>query len=334
VKQVPRIFRVPYPEEPLQHAQQLPAAAATVPMINLTGDRAAVVDAVRGVAAEWGFFQVTGHGVPEQVMSAAVAAMRAFHEADGGEGSDKARLYSREPQKAVKYHCNFDLYQSPVANWRDTLYLRMAPDPPAADELPAEISRDAIFEYAKQVKDLGDRLLELLSESLGLKPSYLADIECNQGQIIVGHYYPPCPQPEVAIGTSRHSDSGFLTILLQDGVGGLQILHDDQWVDVTPTPGAFIVNIGDLLQLISNDKFSSVEHRVVAKDAEPRVSIVFFFNTRFHPASTRMYGPIKELLSEENPPSYKETLVREFYARYHSIGLDGKQKTALADFRL
>ena len=142
VKQVPRIFRVPCPEERLHQAQQRrPAAAATVPMINLTGDRAAVVDAVRGAAAEWGFFQVTGHGVPEQVMSAAVAAMRAFHEADGGEGSDKARLYSREPQKAVKYHCNFDLYQSPVANWRDTLYLRMAPDPPAADELPAEISR-------------------------------------------------------------------------------------------------------------------------------------------------------------------------------------------------
>jgi isopenicillin N synthase-like dioxygenase len=115
------------------------------------------------------------------------------------------------------------------------------------------ICRDALFEYAKQVKDLGDRLFELLSESLGLKPSYLTDIECNQGQIILGHYYPPCPQPELAIGTSRHSDSGFLTILLQDRVGGLQILHGDQWVDVTPTPGAFIVNIADLLQVTRRD---------------------------------------------------------------------------------
>ena len=138
-KQVPHIFRVPSPEEPLQQAQQ-PPAAATVPVIDLSGDHAAVVDAVRGAAGEWGFFQVTGHGVPEQVMSAAVAAMRAFHEADAGEGSVKARLYSREPGKAVKYHCNFDLYQSAVANWRDSLYLRMAPDPPAADEL-LDISR-------------------------------------------------------------------------------------------------------------------------------------------------------------------------------------------------
>lgn len=331
-RHVPRIFRVPDTEEQLELQAQEPPAA-TAPVIDLSGDRAAVVDAVRGAAAEWGFFQVTGHGVPEKAMAEAVAAVRAFHDADGGEGSDKARLYSREPQKAVKYNCNFDLYESPVVNWRDTLYLRMAPDPPAGDELP-QSCREALFEYARQVKNLGDRLFGLLSESLGLSSSYLTDIECNQGQIVLGHYYPPCPQPELAIGTSRHSDSGFLTILLQDEIGGLQILHEDQWVDITPTPGAFIVNIGDLLQLVSNDKFFSAEHRVIAKNAEPRVSIACFFRTHFHPASTRMYGPIRELLSTENPPLYKETLVRDYIARYYSVGFDGREKTALADFRL
>ncbi|XP_062225243.1 1-aminocyclopropane-1-carboxylate oxidase homolog 1-like [Phragmites australis] len=337
---VPRIFRVPGPEEPLQARGGRPAqerSAATVPVIDLggcgDGDRAGVVDSIRRAAAEWGFFQVTGHGVPGEAMAAAVAAVRAFHDADGGEGSDKARLYSREPGKAVKYHCNFDLYQSPVANWRDTLYLRMEPDPPAAEELPKSC-RDALFGYSKQVKNLGAKLFELLSEALGLKPSYLTDIECDLGQIVLCHYYPPCPQPELAIGTSRHSDSGFLTILLQDEIGGLQILHEDGWVDVAPTPGAFIVNIGDLLQLISNDKFRSVEHRVVAKNAGPRVSIACFFSTHFHPASTRIYGPIKELVSDENPPLYRETLVRDYLAHYYSIGLDGGAKTALSDFRL
>uniref|UniRef100_A0A453AA34 Isopenicillin N synthase-like Fe(2+) 2OG dioxygenase domain-containing protein n=1 Tax=Aegilops tauschii subsp. strangulata TaxID=200361 RepID=A0A453AA34_AEGTS len=105
------------------------------------------------------------------------------------------------------------------------------------------IHSDALFEYAEQVKNLGSTLFELLSEALGLKPSYLTDTECNQGQIILCHYYPPCPKPELASGTSRHSDSGFLTILLQDEIGGLQILNEDWWVDVTPTPGAFIVTL-------------------------------------------------------------------------------------------
>ncbi|VAH24669.1 unnamed protein product [Triticum turgidum subsp. durum] len=339
VTHLPRIFRVsdgvhqPQPPPPQVPSQELPSSSVpSVPVIDLSGsDHAAVVAAVRRAAAEWGFFQVTGHGVPEAAMAAATDAVRGFHEADGGEGSDKTRLYSREPARAVKYHCNFDLYQSPVANWRDTLYLRMAPDPPDAGDLP-DSCRDALFEYAKQVKNLGSTLFELLSEALGLKPSYLTDIECNQGQIILCHYYPPCPQPELAIGTSRHSDSGFLTILLQDEIGGLQILHEDRWVDVTPTPGAFIVNIGDLLQLISNDGFRSAEHRVLAKNAAPRVSIACFFSTHFHPASTRMYGPIKELLSDENPPLYRETLVRDYIKHYYSIGLDAK--TAISDFRL
>lgn len=113
------------------------------------------------------------------------------------------------------------------------------------------IFRGALLEYSKHVMELGNTLFGLLSEALGLSPTYLTDIECNQGQILLCHYYPPCPEPELAIGTSQHSDSGFLTILLQDSIGGLQIHHDGAWVDVPPVPGAFIVNIGDLLQVWS-----------------------------------------------------------------------------------
>ncbi|KAM3335452.1 hypothetical protein ACQJBY_029748 [Aegilops geniculata] len=332
---VPRIFRVPDHHHHHHHetpSQEPRPPSRSVPVIDLGGtDRAAVVAAVRRAAATWGFFQVTGHDVPPASMAAAVGAVRAFHEADGGEGTEKARLYSREPDKAVKYQCNFDLHQSPVANWRDTLYIRMAPDPPDAAEMP-ETCRDTMFEYAKQVMNLGNTLFELLSEALGLNPSYLTDIKCNQGQILLCHYFPPCPQPELAIGTSRHSDSTFMTILLQDEIGGLQILHEDRWVDVTLTPGAFIVNIGDLLQMISNDVFISVEHRVVVKNIAPRVSIACFFSSHFHPASTRMYGPIKELLSDDNPPLYRETLVRDYVKHYNSIGLDAKN--AMSDFRL
>ncbi|KAL6292211.1 hypothetical protein ACE6H2_000353 [Prunus campanulata] len=310
----------------------------SIPIVDLADTTGLHDDVVAGVlqAAETvGFFQVMNHGIPKRVLEDMLAAARGFHELLT---EVKAEYYSREQMRKVKFRSNFDLYQTKFASWRDSLFCVMGPEPLDPQELP-DVCRDATVEYSEHVHKLGVTLFELLSEALGLKSDHLLGLDCAKGHVILSHYYPPCPEPELTMGTTKHSDPSFLTILLQDQIGGLQVLYENQWVDVPPVPGALVVNIGDLLQaspflcfsmLVSNDRFKSVEHQVLANHAGPRVSVACFFTLNLYPA-TRLYGPIKELLSEDNPPLYRETSLQNFSAHYDGKGLDGN--SALTRFK-
>ncbi|KAJ4722654.1 1-aminocyclopropane-1-carboxylate oxidase [Melia azedarach] len=295
-----------------------------VPVIDLRGFRhnklEEILDQVRFASQTWGFFQVVNHGIPFEVLEEMINAARNFHEQDLEE---KKEFYTRDRTRSVRLDSNFDLYHSRTASWRDTLTISTLVHKNLDSNKVPEVCRAAAEEYIKQVTKLGDTLFELLSMALGLKPEYLHDMGCSSGHNLVCHYYPPCPQPELTLGASRHSDPSFLTILLQDQIGGLQVFYENQWIDVEPIAGGLVVNIGAFLQVVSNDKFKSFDHRVAANHVGPRVSVACFF-TGHDTVTPKPYGPIKELISEENPAIYGDFLISEYFSKYGTRALDGK----------
>ncbi|XP_031373149.1 1-aminocyclopropane-1-carboxylate oxidase homolog 1-like isoform X1 [Punica granatum] len=290
--------------------------------------RSEIVRDVQDASRRWGFFQVVNHGIPESLLDEMLEGVRRFHEQDT---QLKKAFYTRDRSKKVLYMSNFDLFSAPTANWRDTLYVT-ASDPSDREELP-EVCRDILIGYSARVRQLAYTLLELISEALGLKPSYLKEMECAEKMLILGHYYPSCREPELTMGTTIHADNDFLTILLQDHIGGLEVLYENQWVEVVPLQGALIVNIGDLLHVLSNDKFISVNHRVLSKSEGPRISVASFFRAQdMMGNASRFYGPIPELISEENPPVYRNIDLKEYMDYYIGKGLNGT--SALTPFRI
>ncbi|KAF8006385.1 hypothetical protein BT93_K0629 [Corymbia citriodora subsp. variegata] len=322
VTKIPRIFIHP-PENLRGLSSNTNGTGLQVPIVDLRGCRDSrrqeITDGIRKASETWGFFQMINHGIPFDVMDSMLEGVKKFHEQ---QVEVKKELYSRDGTKRVRYYCNGDLFQSKAATWRDSVIFEFQDGVLDPSAVPP-ICREAVFEYEKHMAKLRTILSELFSEALGLGSDYLDGTEC--------HYYPACPEPELTLGIMNHSDSSCLTLLLQDHHGGLQVFHENQWVDVVPVKGALLANIGDFMQLVTNDKFKSVQHRVLTRQVGPRVSVACFISPSGM-QKTKPFGPIKELLSENNPPIYKETSLLEYVTYYKSHGLSGN--SALPHFRI
>ncbi|KAI3956638.1 hypothetical protein MKW98_016702 [Papaver atlanticum] len=293
IRKIPRVFVRPQDEltEDLAAHIEHSCSSFETPNIDLQGvdqkdQREEIIREIRYASETLGFFQLVNHGVPVNVMPEIMNGVKRFHEQDT---DIKKLLHLNGLVGGVNFGRNFDLYVSKYANRRDTFKCNFLSTKPLD---PQEI------------------------------PDTCRKMDCNECLSMNGHYYPACPEPELTLGTSKHSDPTFFTILLQDYIGGLHFLHQNHWFNVKPIPGTFVVNIGDILQLISNDKLKSVEHRVLANRVGPRISVACFVRPSIN-TSMKLYGPIEELLSEDNPPIYRALTFKEYTSHSRSKGMNG-----------
>lgn len=117
-------------------------------------------------------------------------------------------------------------------------------------EVTFALCRDTLESYSLEVKNLASAILEQMGKALNIKAEEMRDFTEGIRQSMRMNYYPQCPQPEQVIGLTPHSDATGLTILLQvNEVEGLQLRKDGKWVPIKPLPNAFVVNVGDILEV-------------------------------------------------------------------------------------
>ncbi|KAJ7557597.1 hypothetical protein O6H91_04G000700 [Diphasiastrum complanatum] len=258
-----------------------------------------------------GFFQVINHGVPVEDTEKLREVSHKFFDL-----SEEEKLACpRKPEVGrLGYGRHMTCTDSEFQHWREVVEIQTLPLSGREYEYwpqqPADLG-EAVEKYTAAVLDLAHRLLAVISENLGLKPAYLRDAlgYPNIQQTITFQFYPPCPEPEKTLGMQPHSDIGGITIVMQEAEG-LQVFDElnDTWELVPHYPNAFVVNIADQTEIITNGRYKSSNHRVIANSERTRRSYV----THYHPGLDHKVFPAPELVDAKVGPRYREFLYKEY----------------------
>ncbi|RHN54970.1 putative oxidoreductase [Medicago truncatula] len=270
-----------------------------------------VVHKISKACEEFGFFQIVNHGVPNKVCTKMMKAISSLFELPPEE---REHLSSTDPTKNVRL-INYYLQvegEEKVKLWSECFAHQWYPIDDIIQLLPEKIGnqyREAFTEYAKEVGSLVRRLLSLISIGLGLEEDCLLKKLGEQPrQRAQANFYPPCPDPELTMGLLEHTDLNAITVLLQSEVSGLQVNKDGKWISVPCIPNAFVINLADQIEVLSNGRYKSVIHRAATNNVHPRMSMAMFFG----PNPETIIEPIHELIDDEHPPKYRSYRFSKF----------------------
>jgi isopenicillin N synthase-like dioxygenase len=274
--------------------------------------------AIDAACRDWGFFQVVGHGIDAASCRELRTTMREFFalprsakHAIERTAENPWGYYDRELTKNTR-------------DWKEIYDYGPADGAAIAPQLPPELPRFAqtVERFYAACDALSLRLVEVIAGNLGMPAGALAPcFRPSHTSFLRLNHYPRCPEParpsDLALprgghlGVNAHTDAGALTLLLQDEQPGLEVFHDGAWHLVEPRADALVVNIGDIVQVWSNDRYTAALHRGLASADAERFSAPFFFN----PAYSTRYAPLPSTLDARHPPRYRPIHWGEFRAR-------------------
>ncbi|MEV7554528.1 2-oxoglutarate and iron-dependent oxygenase domain-containing protein [Amycolatopsis sp. NPDC089917] len=272
----------------------------TLPVIDLSrfrdpSDREAFLTDLRRAAREVGFFYVVGHGVPSELTEAIFSVARRFFALPD---ADKLAIENIESPQFRGYTKTGNEYTGGSRDWREQIdvgpereAVEPAPGDPAwirligPNQWPGALPelRETTLAWQAEALRVSREVLRALAASLGQDEGYFDtwfDEEAATHLKIV--HYPPRPAADEEQGVGSHKDYGYLALLQQDEIGGLQVQDDDGgWIDAVPVPGGFVVNIGEMLEIATQGYLRATRHRVLSPPAGvDRYSVPFFLAPR------------------------------------------------------
>jgi len=307
----------------------------TIPLVDLSdfenGDDATrkafirqLGDAFHGI----GFVGVTGHGIPKSLIDDFFVAARKFfslpvdvkrrQEIPGAAGQRGYTAFGQEKAKQSKVADLKEFFQI----GQETAGMTDAERNPRVDEVPEFMELG--MQLYRQFEEKGNHLLRAIALHLGLPEGYFADYTKDGISILRAIHYPPITrEPASAIRAEQHEDINLITLLVGASAGGLQLqTADGEWQEIVPENDEIVINVGDMLQRLTNNYLKSTTHRVVNPPRDqwhkPRLSIPFFL----HPRPEMKLNVLDSCVTSENPQHYPDATAGEYLdERLRQIGL-------------